>query len=108
MLKTVVLLHIFVKTDAFYSEFFDKYKVQKNSIYLKLFYNIVHFFTDTLNQLNASLLTLISLKKKNKSLINTPPACPFWMVCVWISSADHETHCESLLHLQACRSFRLF
>ncbi len=76
MLKTVVLLHIFVKTDAFYSEFFDKYKVQKNSIYLKLFYNIVHFFTDTLNQLNASLLTLQISFSFSKKLINTPPACP--------------------------------
>ncbi len=36
VLKTVVLLHIFVETVIiFFSGFFDEYEVQKNNIYLK-------------------------------------------------------------------------
>ncbi len=35
MLKTVVLLNIFVDISYIFSEFFEEWKVQKNSIYLE-------------------------------------------------------------------------
>ncbi len=50
MLKKVVLLNIFVKTDTFFLifffRFFDEEKVQKNTI----------IFIDTFDQFNVSLL----------------------------------------------------
>ncbi len=44
MLKTVVLLHIFVET--FFSGIIDEYKVQKNSIYLKIYKYVYSFMID--------------------------------------------------------------
>ncbi len=57
MLKTVVLLYIFVETVIhFFSGFFDEQKVQKNSVYLKQkTCNIINIFTVIFDQFNASL-----------------------------------------------------
>ncbi len=54
MLKTIVILHIFVYT-AIYFLFFDKQKIQKNCIFIEFFCNIKNVFV-TFNQFNVSLL----------------------------------------------------
>ncbi len=55
MLKTDVLLNIFVETDIFLG-FIDEYKLQKNSIYLKYFFcKIINVFTLFFDQFNVSL-----------------------------------------------------
>jgi len=68
MLKTVVLLHIFVETLIhFFSGFFDEWKVQKNSIYLKYKFLYNYAFTVTFDQFNVSWLntsTIVHPKMK--------------------------------------------
>ncbi len=56
MLKTVVLLHfLFIFWWYIYPGFFDEWKVQQKSIYLK-YKDIINVFTATFDQFNASLL----------------------------------------------------
>ncbi len=58
-MKTAVLLNISVEIMLFFLlRLFDEWKIQKNSICLKYksFVNIIHFFTITFDQFNASLL----------------------------------------------------
>ncbi len=66
MLKTVVLLHIFVETFFFLSGIIDEYKVQKNIIYLKYkyVYSFMNVLTVIFGQFNA--FEEIFYKKKSK------------------------------------------
>ncbi len=73
MLKTVVLLHIFLET--FFSGIIDGYKVQKNSIYLKIYKYVYSFMIDLtviFGQFNA--FEEIDLKK-SKNLTDPNSAC---------------------------------
>ncbi len=46
MLKTVVLLNIFVESDKIFTGLFDEYKVQMNNLFeTEIFCNNVHVFT---------------------------------------------------------------
>jgi len=60
--KTVVLLNIFVETEMHF------FKVQKKSIYLEIFCNIINIFNVTFDQFIESLWnkSINLFKKKNK------------------------------------------
>ncbi len=51
-----ILINILVETIFYISGFFDEYKVQENSIYLKPKSFVTNVFTDTPDQFNESLM----------------------------------------------------
>ncbi len=56
MLKTVVLLTIFVKTVIFFKFFVDWSLKEQHLFDIETFYNIINVFTVTFNQFTVSLL----------------------------------------------------
>ncbi len=96
MVKTVVLLNIFVENDTFlYSSLINRNFKRRSFIWNRIFCNIIHVFTVTFDQVNVSLMnkSITSFEKRKIPLL-TPN---FWTVVynfvlsrgnVYISSAS--------------------
>ncbi len=73
MLKSVVLLHIFVETTIY---FFQAFLLNRKHLFEReTFYNIINTFTVTFDQINASLL---NKSKKQKTWLQTVVCTYSW------------------------------
>jgi len=70
VLKTVILLNVFLQTIFFIFYFFDGKKQPLFEI--EIFVNIIKVFTVTFDQFNAYLLNQLISYKKNQNILLTP------------------------------------